>query len=269
MSIHIWCPRVSDSAVLLRDAVRAAGVQCHKSPANPSARQQEAFAGRFIETDLLLNWGNKWPYPAVGLRQLNNSRMLNKRSQLIELYRNNIPCPEVFDEPGDGRIGRALNHVGGSDLLHETGRDYWTQKLDIRTEMRIHVFRSKVIRAGVKIPRDGFCMYSNCRICRVPRGVWHAVEDDGDVSHGPHPWIRSYDAGWRISYNAQHNLITNVHRDLAKRAVTALALDFGAVDIGIVNNRRAAVLEVNLAPGLEGGSVDTYARHILAFHNER
>jgi len=46
----------------------------------------------------------------------------------------------------------------------------------------------------------------------------------------------------------------------AKRAVAALGLDFGAADI-IWNekSKRAYVLEVNTAPGLEGSTIDDYA----------
>jgi D-alanine-D-alanine ligase-like ATP-grasp enzyme len=47
----------------------------------------------------------------------------------------------------------------------------------------------------------------------------------------------------------------------AVRAIKALGLDFGAVDI-IWNDKqqKAYVLEVNTAPGLEGSTVDDYAR---------
>jgi len=49
--------------------------------------------------------------------------------------------------------------------------------------------------------------------------------------------------------------------DVAVRAVQTLGLDFGAVDV-IYNEqqRRAYVLEVNTAPGLEGTTVENYVR---------
>lgn len=274
MAIHIWCPRVSDTAVRLRDAIRAAGINCYKSPVTTRRHDRmQRFLERVSAGDLFVTWGARYAgvfsVARETVRILNDVTTLNKRSQLIELARNGIPVPEVFDAPGDGRIGRSLNHVGGGDLLRGDGRDYWTQKLDVRTEIRVHVFRGKCIRAGVKIPREGFCMFAYCRMCTGPKGTWNGERgaDDEVFVHGPHPWVRSFDAGWRISYGAQHDIIRNTHRDLAKRAVTALGLDFGAVDIGLVQTPRgvtAAVLEVNLAPGLDDGPIEAYVRHILA-----
>lgn len=52
----------------------------------------------------------------------------------------------------------------------------------------------------------------------------------------------------------------------AERALRATGLDFGAVDV-IFNERsgQAYVLEINTAPGLEGQTVDDYARFFGAF----
>ena len=49
--------------------------------------------------------------------------------------------------------------------------------------------------------------------------------------------------------------------DNAVRAVSALGLDFGAVDIGYNAKRdKCRVYEVNTAPGLEGSTLDSYYR---------
>ena len=73
-----------------------------------------------------------------------------------------------------------------------------------------------------------------------------------------HPWIRSYEGGWRVLYDGISS--KKKHRELAHRAVAALGLDFGAVDIGEAANGTLTVLEVNRAPGIEGGTVDAYAK---------
>ena len=53
-------------------------------------------------------------------------------------------------------------------------------------------------------------------------------------------------------------------RDISRDAVTALGLEFGAVDI-IYNDKskKLFVLEVNTAPGIEGATVTKYKDAIL------
>lgn len=74
--------------------------------------------------------------------------------------------------------------------------------------------------------------------------------------------IRNRDNGWvfcREDIVEPHDL-----RDVAIAAVTALGLDFGAVDI-IYNQRedQCYALEVNTAPGLEGTTLEKYTQAIL------
>jgi hypothetical protein len=159
---------------------------------------------------------------------------LNKRDQLLRLAVEGVICPEVYDGPGVGRIGRSFKHQCASDLLHNTGRDYYTQKLPFTHEVRIHIFQGLAIHSGLKVKRD-------------------------DIAH---EWIRSSASGWKLDYSKAGS-IKQSRRDLAKQAVAALDLDFGAVDIGIVQNGAAAVIEVNTAPGVEGSTIDAYVRHII------
>lgn len=141
----------------------------------------------------------------------------------------NAPPP-----PQEVWLARALNHIGGADLLappHTPG--YFSKKEPLTHEYRIHVFRGKVIRSGEKAPRR-----------------------DTPV----HPWIRSYDGGWYLSYDGFSS--TKDMRILARKAVAALGLDFGAVDLGLKEDGSLIVLEVNRAPGLEGGTVSAYVSAI-------
>lgn len=75
-------------------------------------------------------------------------------------------------------------------------------------------------------------------------------------------YVRSYNNGWVF---CRDNI---VHIDAIKqeavKAVVALGLDFGAVDIIYTKNNKPIVLEVNCAPALEGTTVEAYAR---AFSN--
>lgn len=136
-------------------------------------------------------------------------------------------------------LPRVYNHVGGADLLTPpAAAEYFVKKEDIKAEVRIHSFAGKSIKAGSKQPRTG-------------------------VSQ--HPWVRSYDGGWRIVYDNFES--TEAQRKLAHKAVKTLGLDFGAVDLGQKADGTWIVLEVNRAPGLADGTVTTYTAAIKAAVN--
>lgn len=107
-----------------------------------------------------------------------------------------------------------------------------------KEEYRVHVFRGNVIDVQKKVRR---------------------------VSHANPNWaIRNHDNGFvYVRYNIDPP--TQVF-DAALAAMARTTLDFGAVDV-IYNAhyRRAYVLEVNTAPGLEGSTVNSYRE---AFRNE-
>ena len=80
--------------------------------------------------------------------------------------------------------------------------------------------------------------------------------------------VRDDDVNWQVRNHANGFVYVrgdcNPPRavlDAAKTALEASGLDFGAVDV-IYNARqeRAYVLEINTAPGLEGTTVEDYAR---------
>lgn len=134
-------------------------------------------------------------------------------------------------------LPRLFSHVGGNDLLNPPAApEFYVKKENIVEEIRIHSFNEKSIRAGIKKPRPGAQQ---------------------------HPWIRSYDGGWSIIYDGFES--KKAQRELAHKAVKALGLNFGAVDLGKRADGSWIVLEVNRAPGLEGGSVTTYANAIRAW----
>ena len=139
--------------------------------------------------------------------------------------------------PAETWLGRRNNHVGGDDLLNPQGApDYFSKKEAIVEEYRLHMFRGKSVRAGLKTP--------------APERV-----------ATPHAWIRSYDSGWTIRYDGFQS--TKPMRKLARAALKALGLDFGAVDMGKKADGSLIVLEVNRAPGLENNTTKTYAKHII------
>ena len=148
-------------------------------------------------------------------------------------------------------LGRLASHIGGNDLLNPPANpDFWVKKEEIIREFRVHSFNHQSIRAGVKTPREGFIA--------GPQGQGNSLS--------PHPWVRSWVGGWRISYDG--STVHQAHRDLAHGAVDALGLTFGAVDIAQRPDGSLFVLEVNRAPGLEGGTTTVYADAIRRMVNE-
>lgn len=140
-------------------------------------------------------------------------------------------------------LPRLNYHVGGGDLLSPpTEPDYWVKKENLIAEFRVHSFLGASIRAGKKVPIEG------------------------DPLRPPHSWIRSLQSGWKISYDGVS--VRQLHRNLAHSAVSALGLDFGAVDLGLRDDGSLIVLEVNRAPGLDGGTITAYATAIKRWADE-
>lgn len=137
-------------------------------------------------------------------------------------------------------LPRLYSHTGGADLLTPPAApDYYSKKEDLIEEYRVHSFQGKSIKAGVKVGREGVA--------------------------APHAWIRSLEGGWRIRYDGFES--RREMREVAAAAVKALNLDFGAVDLGRKREGGLIVLEVNRAPGLADGTVNSYARAIRGWRD--
>lgn len=156
------------------------------------------------------------------------------------------PIPTATPIPAANWIGRDANHVGGADLLNPTtAPDYWAKKETFTAEFRVHSFNGRSIRAGKKE---------------------HRIDPEWTRSgRTPSDWVRSWDGGWRIVYDGVSS--KQRHRDIAHAAIAALGLQFGAVDIGERADRSLVVLEVNRAPGLDGGTIPCYATAITGWMN--
>lgn len=154
-----------------------------------------------------------------------------------------VPAPAAPPPQTQGEwLGRRFHHVGGNDLLRPpTTPDFYVRKEALVNEYRVHSFLGRSIRAGKKVART--------------------PQSETPFTGTPHAWVRSFDAGWQLSY-ADDAGIKQKHRDIAHAAVKALGLSFGAVDIGETAPGELIVLEVNRAPGVENGTVEAYARSI-------
>lgn len=233
-AIHIWCPRASESALNLRDSFKAHGFKTYKSPSEIAAPRLRKFLARVRPGDMWINWGRPLTPTPPDVIVFNSTPAISKFQQLQTLRDHGIATLETSLTPIEGWLGRSFRHQEGNDLLNNSGHDYWTRKMEFSRELRIHIFQGKSIHAGLKVPR---------------------VDD-------PHPWIRSYNSGWKIDYSRAADIAKD-RRDLAREAVGALGLDFGAVDIG-VSAGIPYVIEVNTAPGMDKGrSVEVYADAFL------
>ena len=135
-----------------------------------------------------------------------------------------------------GHSGRGIVIANTSDEL--INAPLYTVKTKHKHEYRVHLFRGRVLDVQMKRKRNG------------------AVNGSG---------IRNHSNGWvyaRAEIAPPEELLSS-----ACKAVNLLGLDFGAVDIGhrLIDNK-FFVFEVNTAPGLEGTTLDNYAKAIYNYY---
>lgn len=240
--IYIKCRRGSRGADALVSALEANG--------HPAQRWRDAIPD-LAPTDLVVSWGEPWEHMDDGGAGavLNPSPLRNKLLELEVLKDAEIPVPPFSVTPRLGWHTRSRHHQQARDLLRgQLVGDYYVEIVPTTCEFRVHVWRDAqrptdfvVARLGLKVPGPG------------------------DF----HPVYRSHDAGWVLNYGEPAQAAARTCGDVrgvARAAVAACGLDFGAVDVGVVaGTNNPIVFEVNTAPGLEGGTVAAYARHVAAW----
>lgn len=227
--------KLSDIEVLTAAGVRTVQALRNRPTISEAAREDPVSAAYSAFLQTVNDWPTdtppnllRGPVTAESIRALRDALGHFERATMIA-----PPVPVTTPDPL--WVGRSNNHVGGLDLLTPPATpDYYVKRENITEEYRLHVFDGKSIRAGKKAPRTG-----------VPN---------------PSNWIRSFDGGWKIVYDRYES--TTAQRNLAASAVRALGLTFGAVDLGLLADGNLITLEVNRAPGLEGGTIEAYARAI-------
>lgn len=228
--LAVYCPRPSGSAFLLTQKLRELGV--------PVRRVRNA--ARLPRYTRVVGWGasmRELPCQAT----LNASLPVDKLHELVTLQRHGVACPAIVTADHPDALGRTYHHRGGADLLRPLARpDFYTAKLNLTHEYRVHAMHGEVLRTARKVAREGVTV---------------------------HPWVRSSDSGWKMSYGP-----TPLPADalsVAHAAIAALGYDFGAVDVAKTNEGRFVVLEVNSAPGLDAGGLTLvkYAEAIRGWYH--
>lgn len=237
---------------------------------------------KYKQNHIIINWGNsitpQWeidsPLSVLWINQPNLVQAaINKLYTLGEFTDAQVSIPEwtcSFDQVKQwileencivvGR--RVLNgHSGqGIEILDPTdswnpgeytasfddldsfyGCKFYTKYFKRKYELRAHVVNHKVIDIQVKRKKKG---------------------GNADTK------IRCHKTGWVYCREELPELPQHLY-DTAVKAVDALGLTFGAVDLAYNQKKdRAVVFEVNTAPGLVGSTIDIYANAITEYIEE-
>jgi hypothetical protein len=214
----------------------------------PAVRVRDIGRYRRRINDLIINWGNT-NAPSFGESDLNKyeavARACNKVEALTTMREAGVRTVEFTLDKEEAQrwvdeghtvyartltranSGRGIVIVSGDDELPNA--PLYSKGIVSDIEYRVHVFRGVAIDYTKKIPLES----SNLTIAESK--------------------IKSHSRGWTFARNVETR--PSVQEEAIK-AVNALGLDFGAVDIIINpnNKNRPHVLEVNTSPGLEAGS---------------
>jgi len=203
--------------------------------------------------DVVLNWGSS-RVPDFGPALVLNPDVTtaqNKLSSFIKLQENQVSIPKFWSNPDEITaedypiVCRTLlsSHSGNGIVIADNPAGLcvaplFTAYVKKKEEYRVHVFNGKVILIQRKAKKLG--------------------HDNPDYR------VRNLSGGFAFVLVEAEEVPESV-LEVAKGAVEALSLDFGGADV-IWNEqqRRAYVLEVNSACGLEQRTADAYATAIRA-----
>lgn len=180
-----------------------------------------------------------WGRPGADLNKTVPPNKLWELQKCQEAGVRTVPFQITEPEHATPWFGRLLKHSKGRDIVDllqpHPHRDFWTQVIDKHREYRVHVFGGLAVRSGTKL------------------------KENGDFTDEQPIW--NLDHGFQIRYE---HVASKEAKQQAKLAVSALGLDFAAVDVLADADGRAYVLEVNTRPGLHGNTAVKYAEKILA-----
>lgn len=215
---------------------------------------------RFVPrpNDLVINWGRSASFPQ---RWWGRGEILNPPER-VKIACNKKLAFELLQSAGvnipkyttDVALARKWAHkriVFGRRLLRSSsgrgieiyktpdavieGLPLYVRYMPKKDEYRVHIYRGKIIDVQKKMRRLG------------------NFTGDPEIRN----MVRNYDNGWifgRGNISPPQDVLIQ-----SKRAVQALGLDFGAVDVGWTENiQKATVYEVNTAPGLTGSTLLSY-----------
>lgn len=239
----------SESARALRRLIPDSKIVSPNSPTYTPSRKH-----------LLLNWGCSKYYrfdvagvilnAPVFVERASNKLLTfhcfkDKDVSTVEWTVDETVASQWIKEGFDVFARTVLNGTKGKGIVHCHGdimvdAPLYTKYKKKKKEFRLHIFNGELIDVQEKRRRSG-------------------VEEISSM-------IRNLDNGW-VFCHEDVTLPEDAEAE-AKKAVIALGLDFGAVDL-IWNEKenKSFILEVNTAPGLEGQTLEKYASAIKGLVN--
>lgn len=203
---------------------------------------------------VLLNWGHSAPrFALTGVTVLNQPQAVanasNKLTALQMMKEAEVNVPDFTTNRTDAetwideerivlcrtllRANSGRGIVIAKEVDQLVAAPLYVKYIRKEKEYRLHVFNGVVIDVTEKRRRGGF-------------------EDNPAYNK----YIRSYEQGWIMA--REDVVVTEATKAEAVKAIRALGLDFGAVDIVMDKKNRPYVLEVNTAPGIQGTTLETY-----------
>lgn len=209
--------------------------------------------------DLAIRWGSARPMAGQQPANVLNlpeaiNRAADKLVALRTLQDHGVDIPAFTTRRDDATypcLVRSRRHRGATDVrllmqpndvrFHEIAPDdYYVSYVPTVAEYRIHVFLGEVIRCQRKHMND----------------VEQAAQ---------RPWIRNHGQGY--IFKGVRLDTCEPEANAAKLAVTALGLDFGAVDVLRAVFTEPVVLEVNTAPAVIGRTARAYCEAFRHYYH--
>ncbi|HEY9815139.1 MAG TPA: hypothetical protein V6D20_04960 [Candidatus Obscuribacterales bacterium] len=246
----------SRGAKALRDALRQKGYRCNilASPERSRYRQK---ASHFV-----INWGVSDQRYNVepSLNYFSNVNDASDKSRAFNvLGASGVNIPQCTT---DVQVAREWGRVMARTLLRShSGNGLYYCDLRDGGELLTSYDGSPVRLYVQYIPKTAEYRVHVCgeEVADVQRKARQREVPDDQVN-----WqIRNHHNGFIFARNEDMGEVPQCVKDEAIKAVRALGLHYGAVDIGYHDRHGAVVYEVNTAPGLEGTTVDNLSDIII------
>lgn len=227
----------------------------------PSAlRIEEASNGQIDavrSSDCDVNWGRR---VAPGALNPDTTNAVNKR-QMRELFvEQGVPAPQLFD-PGAAHAFIADHPewalIGRPDF-HTRGRGFWLCRTTEDVERALAGTRRKMASTH-------FMEYIATTMAPKEFRVHVFLGDSIRISEKRHTEFHKW-----TSVRPDPDLPKRYIREAAKKAIEAIGVDFGVVDILTSQDQTEVwVLEVNVGPGLGGSTPRLWAQTLLDWERRR